>query len=372
MSNGQTPMRQVEDLVATLLGKQDTATLDADVTALAEDTGTDLGAFLDTLGGSSGGTGGVFMGEWQAAPDEVIYSEDFSTGLGIWSGTQVDMLSTAIGTSKPAYSKADQASYRPTTNGGSSVVIAGSLTSIPAASGRSLSRLTVWHSRQNSGRLTSSSHSLSFDILIDGVSKFNDTFAANSASPVSRAWAQSTFLNPVDLVQFRIKDASNGNPYFALGYWAIAGITLYATVTSWTGYDIGQMVLYNGRLFKSNLDNNLDEPTVGAGAASWTEVPVYATPKTPNAQTGTTYTLALADVSKVVTLTNAGAVTLTVPANASVAFPIGTRITVIQGGTGGVTFTPAAGVTINNNSALAAQWSKAELIKTATDTWVRT
>ena len=44
-----------------------------------------------------------------------------------------------------------------------------------------------------------------------------------------------------------------------------------------------------------------------------------------NAQTGTTYTLVIGDAGKTVTMDNASAMTLTIPANASVAFPIGTE-----------------------------------------------
>ena len=40
-----------------------------------------------------------------------------------------------------------------------------------------------------------------------------------------------------------------------------------------------------------------------------------------NTQTGTTYTLALADKGKIVEMNNASANTLTIPTNASVAFP---------------------------------------------------
>ena len=60
------------------------------------------------------------------------------------------------------------------------------------------------------------------------------------------------------------------------------------------------------------------------------------------------------------------------PLNASVAFPIGTQITLIQTGAGQVTITPASGVTINATPGLKTrvQWSAATLIKRATNTWV--
>lgn len=94
-----------------------------------------------------------------------------------------------------------------------------------------------------------------------------------------------------------------------------------------------------------------------------------------NAQTGTTYTLLLTDVSRTVEMNNASANTLTVPTNATAAFPIGTRIRIIQTGAGKTTIAAAGGVTINStagNLSIAAQWSEATLFKRATDTWVLT
>ena len=87
------------------------------------------------------------------------------------------------------------------------------------------------------------------------------------------------------------------------------------------------------------------------------------------------YTLVLTDNLKLVTVTTAGASTLTVPPNSSVAFPIGAVIMVCQGGAGTVTITAGAGVTINSvDSALAltGQWAPCTLIKRATDTWLCT
>lgn len=91
-----------------------------------------------------------------------------------------------------------------------------------------------------------------------------------------------------------------------------------------------------------------------------------------NEQTGTTYTLVLADNGKYCRFTNSGAVTVTVPPNSSVAFAVGTQIDVIQGGTGKVTFAQGSGVTINSlngNKSLVGRYAGATLIKRATDEW---
>ncbi len=93
---------------------------------------------------------------------------------------------------------------------------------------------------------------------------------------------------------------------------------------------------------------------------------------TLNAQTGTTYTLVLLDDSKVVTLSNASAITLTIPTNASVAFPIGSQVNIVQLGAGQVTV-GGASVTIRSQGSklkLNGQYAAASLLKIATDEWV--
>lgn len=92
-----------------------------------------------------------------------------------------------------------------------------------------------------------------------------------------------------------------------------------------------------------------------------------------NTQTGTTYTLALADAGKVVEANNASAVTFTVPPNSSVAFPIGTRIDLTQYGAGQLSVAAGAGVTIrsaSSNLKLSSQYSGASLYKRAPDEWM--
>lgn len=90
-----------------------------------------------------------------------------------------------------------------------------------------------------------------------------------------------------------------------------------------------------------------------------------------NAQAAS-YTAVLADQTKYVTLSNASAMTFTVPPNSSVAFPVGTALIGSQIGVGQVTLTPGAAVTINGYPGLkvAAQWGSFALLKTATDTWI--
>jgi hypothetical protein len=103
-------------------------------------------------------------------------------------------------------------------------------------------------------------------------------------------------------------------------------------------------------------------------------IAALAAPKSlaENAQTGTTYTLVLADAGKIIGLSNASAVTLTVPPNGDVAFPVGTQILLEQVGGGQVTVAPGSGVTLRSRGGalkLNAQFATAVLIKRAADTW---
>lgn len=93
---------------------------------------------------------------------------------------------------------------------------------------------------------------------------------------------------------------------------------------------------------------------------------------TLNAQTGTSYTLVLTDAHKLVTLSNASAITLTVPTNASVAFDTGDQVNLLQLGAGQVTVS-GAGVTFRSEGSklkLKGQYAMATLVKIGTDEWV--
>lgn len=91
-----------------------------------------------------------------------------------------------------------------------------------------------------------------------------------------------------------------------------------------------------------------------------------------NAQTGTTYTLVLADAGKLVTLDNASAVTLTIPPHSSVAFATGTVVNGAQLGAGQVTISPGSGVTVNGAPGLNVgdQYGAFALVYLGSDVWL--
>ena len=97
----------------------------------------------------------------------------------------------------------------------------------------------------------------------------------------------------------------------------------------------------------------------------------WATLGTPalvlNAQTGTTYTLVAADVNKLVTLSNASAITVTIPNGV---FTTGQEINLQQIGAGQVTFVSDGTTTFTGTGTkLRAQYSAATLVCTASNTF---
>jgi hypothetical protein len=88
---------------------------------------------------------------------------------------------------------------------------------------------------------------------------------------------------------------------------------------------------------------------------------------TINAQTGTTYTLVSGDVNKLVTLSNASAITLTIP---SVTFTTGQQINIQQIGAGQVTVQGDGTSTFTGTGTkLRAQYSAATIVCTASNTF---
>jgi len=90
---------------------------------------------------------------------------------------------------------------------------------------------------------------------------------------------------------------------------------------------------------------------------------------TVNAQTGTTYTLVASDANKLVTATNAGAITVTIPAGV---FSVGQSINIVQLGAGQVTFQGDGTSTVYSTPGvkLRAQYSIATVACIATNTFL--
>jgi len=95
--------------------------------------------------------------------------------------------------------------------------------------------------------------------------------------------------------------------------------------------------------------------------------------RTPIIQKTASYTLSsLTERDDLIEMSSSSAMTLTIPLNSAVAFPVGTSIDILQTSTGQVTIAGDAGVTVNATPGLKlrTQWSSATLFKRAENTWV--
>lgn len=124
-----------------------------------------------------------------------------------------------------------------------------------------------------------------------------------------------------------------------------------------------------------NVTQTADIATNTSGLATLNATVTNLALSSSNVQTAS-YTFVLSDGQVpfvTVAMNVAAANTLTIPPNATVAFPIGTVLAAEQWGAGTTTWTAGAGVTIRSRGAvlnMAGQWAAASARKTASDTWL--
>jgi hypothetical protein len=172
-------------------------------------------------------------------------------------------------------------------------------------------------------------------------------------------------LTSSDLIFFR----NNASPVASFGFSGSTSGTTTVQATAIAGTNTLTLpAVSNDTLVGKATTDTLTNKTLTS--------PIITTPTqrlTLNAQTGTTYTLVAADASyKLVTCSNAAAITVTVPPSI---FTAGDVINLQQIGAGQVTFAQGAGVTITSTGAtssapkLRAQESACSIICTAANTF---
>jgi hypothetical protein len=172
-------------------------------------------------------------------------------------------------------------------------------------------------------------------------------------------------LTSSDLIFFR----NNASPVASFGFSGATSGTTTVQATAIAGTNTLTLpAVNNDTLVGKATTDTLTNKTLTS--------PIITTPTqrlTLNAQTGTTYTLVAADASyKLVTCSNAAAITVTVPPSI---FTAGDVINLQQIGAGQVTFAQGAGVTITSTGAtssapkLRAQESACSVICTASNTF---
>ena len=126
--------------------------------------------------------------------------------------------------------------------------------------------------------------------------------------------------------------------------------------------------------------NTLDELAAALGddanfaASVTTNLGLKVDSLTPISQKTASYTLSsLTERDDLIEMSSASALTLTIPTDATLDFPIGTSIDILQTGAGQVTIAPVSGtVTVNATPGLKLRttWSSATIFKRAANTWV--
>ncbi len=126
--------------------------------------------------------------------------------------------------------------------------------------------------------------------------------------------------------------------------------------------------------------NTLDELAAALGddanfaASVTTSLGLKVDSLTPISQKTASYTLsALTERDDLIEMGSSSAMTLTIPTDATLDFPIGTSIDILQTGEGQVTIAPVSGtVTVNATPGLKLRttWSSCTLFKRAANTWV--
>jgi hypothetical protein len=172
----------------------------------------------------------------------------------------------------------------------------------------------------------------------------------------------------------KVKIGNGSTAWNSLGYTGAGTVT---SITAGTGLSGGTITATGTIAIDSTVATLTGSQTLTNKTLT---TPTLDDPKINlafDAQTGTSYTTVLNDNGQVVTMNNASANTLSIPTNASVAYPIGTQINVLQIGAGQTTIQAVTSGTtsILSTGATAAapklrtRYSMATCIKAATDTW---
>lgn len=165
--------------------------------------------------------------------------------------------------------------------------------------------------------------------------------------------------------------------------YTVFGTEMYASSgdVSVGGSILDSIVDAKGDLIVGSADNSVAR--FGVGADGYALVADSSTlsglrwdnlrAQTVSLKSGATHTLALEDSSEILEFTNAGGCQITIPTNASVNFPVGAQITLVQAAAGPIEVVAAGGVTLNSKQGYrvsAFQWVGLVLYQREVDSWV--
>lgn len=304
-------------------------------TALAGGTGsgTGNGGIAQIVSGVGGGTGSTNSGEIY------IYSGSGpSTASGRDGDVHINNLGGDISTSA---------------NGGFLIIpmMSGTPSGVPTGSAsvvydRTNNNLYIYSGGWHQINTTSGTVGIQSINLLTGTTQIFGTTNIGSSFTISSSGTVHTFNFPLTPT-FGTVNITNG---------IAAGTATFGTVTVTNALTAGTATITN---------------TVTAGSVYVTHSAVsHLTFNSQNASTS--YVLTIADDGAFVNVGTAGAYRITIPANASVGFPVGTRIGIYQSGVGTVIVGTAAGVTLNSQGTAyvtGGQYAMAQIFQTASNQW---
>lgn len=184
---------------------------------------------------------------------------------------------------------------------------------------------------------------------------------ASGSTAATFTFANQVVLNPSDVVSFVFQGTTDAT---VAGIWWTIGGSIIPGGGSYSG------------TLAADLDVSITTPTNGqvltynTAAQKWQNVAPFTGNLGINNQTAN-YTLALTDINGLVRMNVAAPNTVTVPPSSSVAFPVGSVISVRQVGVGTTTIAAGAGVLITTPGGLvlSSQYATIQLINVANNTW---
>ena len=217
----------------------------------------------------------------------------------------------------------------------------------------------------------------------------NGVYTVTAVGSVSAPWqvtrATDADNNPAgelstgDFV-FTTGGSTNGSKGFILN--TTGTITVGTTEISYTQFNASEAVIAG-----TNIDKNgetisvVNAPTFsgvvtatsGVAFSDGTQTKTGVPSLTTFVEKTASYTLdTLAHQDNLVEMNSTSPMTFTIPTNATLAWPIGASMDILQTNTGEVTIDAAVGVTLNRTpgNKLRERWSSATILKRGTDSWI--
>jgi hypothetical protein len=170
----------------------------------------------------------------------------------------------------------------------------------------------------------------------------------------------------------KLKIGNGSTAWNSLGYVATGSVGTVTSVVAGTGLSGGTITTTGTIAIDSTVATLTGTQTLTNKTLTDPKINLAF-----DAQTGASYTAVLDDNGQVVTMSNGSGNTFSIPTNASVAFPIGTQINVLQIGAGQTTIQAVTSgtTTLHSTGATAAQpklrvrYSAATCLKAGTDLW---